>query len=378
MSNNKGTELNEDVIDIEVEGVVMTDEMEAELLETSEAEVYEEGRVFSLKEQFTTLQDAAHVQSEKLAEDISMLELDETKEMITNAIAELEAFAGANEAVSIGFMSKIGSGLLALPGAKAIAGAVGAIKDEKEKQALASGNIKDAAARLFKTLENKQKTLEKTTYSVMAIKERRDQDLGALKEMEKELEAILSSPDTTPQEQFQGRNMIIQVKEALIQSTSKISQVGIIIEAAQSSTFAITSLLPKIKNNFLDDLTISAGLNHLLQYKSMFDETLALVNNIEEHNFEKINKAMIDVVDLNITTAQTDRLTRMSKGRVEAHKALVDKTAKQIQKQTKSIGELTQVQNEMSLIGNHQSAALLASAGVSEKKTNGTTSTGVK
>lgn len=374
-NNNTGNEMNEGqtveaevVIDAEVEMEEVVVEMVDDMVEADE--IIEVHAVADLKDRFTTLQDDAYEVSQKLAEDISMLELDETKEMIQQAIAELESFAGANEAVSIGFFGKIGNGLLALPGVGAIAGAVGAIKDEADKQAIASGNIKDAAERLFATLENKQKTLEKTTYSVMEISQRRNADLVTLEEMEAELIAILENPETDPKENFQARNMIIQVKEALIQSTSKIDQVEIIIESAQSSTFAITSLLPKIKNNFLDDLTISAGLNHLLQYKSMFDETLALVNNIEEHNFAKINQAMIDVVDLNITTSETDRLTRMSNDRLKAHDQLIDKTKDQIQKQTKSIAELTVVQGKMQQLGNRQSAALLASqSGTPAKKT---------
>lgn len=340
--------------------------VETEVLDTDivgeESRSTELTSVTELKTKFTTLQDEAYVLSQKLAEDVSMLELDETKEMITSAIQELEAFAGANEAVSIGFMGKLGNMMLALPGAKTIAGAVGAIATEVDKQRIGSGNIKQAAERLFATLENKQKTLEKTTYSVMEIKTRRVQDLDTLKAMEQELITILENPETDPREMFQGRNMIIQVKEALIQSTSKIDQVEIIIEAAQSSTFAITSLLPKIKNNFLDDLTIAAGLNHLLQYKDMFDSTLALVNNIEEHNFAKINRAMVDVVDLNITTSQTDRLTRMSGDRVKAHTALIDKTKSQIAKQTQSIQALSQVQVQMTQLGDRQKTALLGSS----------------
>lgn len=351
-----------------IEGIKMGDATEAQLVEVEMVEETEVRSVDTLKTQFTTLQDEAYVVSQRLAEDISMLELDETKEMITNAIAELEAFAGANEAVSIGFMSKIGSGLLALPGAKTIAGLVTDVKTESDKQQLASGNIKEAAERLFATLENKQKTLEKTTFSVMEIKTRRDADLGILYDLEQELVDILEDENTSPKENFQARNMIIQVKEALIQSTSKIDQVGIIIESAQSSTFAITSLLPKIKNNFLDDLTIATGLNHLLQYKEMFDSTLRLVNDIEEHNFAKINKAMIDVVDLNITTSQTDRLTRMSKGRLEAHDKLIQKTKNQIALQTKSIKELSGVQHDMKQLGDRQTAALLSSKTEETKK----------
>ena len=109
---------------------VQTELVEVEMVEVQENEVR---TVDALKNQFTTLQDEAYIVSQRLAEDISMLELDETKEMITNAIAELEAFAGANEAVSIGFMSKIGSGLLALPGAKTIAGLVTDVKTEADK-----------------------------------------------------------------------------------------------------------------------------------------------------------------------------------------------------------------------------------------------------
>lgn len=343
----------------------MNENIEAEVVEMVDesTETHETfTSVDELKGKFTKLQDDAYVVSQKLAEDVSMLELGETKELITNAILELEEFAGANEAVSIGFVGKIQNGLLALPGGKTVAKILGDVKEEKEKNDLASGNIKEAAERLFATLENKQVTLEKTTYSVMEIKERRVQDLGTLEDMESSLTEMLENPNTSPKELFQARNMIIQVKEALIQSNSKIDQVEIIIESAQSSSFAITSLLPKIKNNFLDDLTIATSLNHLLQYKEMFDSTLTLVNNIEEHNFEKINRAMVDVVDLNVTTSETDRLTRMSKGRITAHDKLIAKTKEQIAKQTISINELSKVQNQMLTLNDRKTQALLGSS----------------
>ena len=376
--NENVDNVENDTVDAEVlETEVVEDAVETEVLEADEImDAVEEpvfeiktGRVMEMKDQFTNLQDEAYVISQRLADDISMLELDDTKVMITDAIQQLQDFAGANEAVSIGFMSSVGSKLLMIPGAKTAMGAIGAIKDEAEKQAIATGSIKDAAEKLFGTLENKQGTLEKTTYSVMEIKERRVLDMDTLKLMQKELDFILANDETEDIEIFQARNMIIQVKEALIQSDSKIGQVEIIIEAAQSSTFAITSLLPKIKNNFLDDLTISAGLNHLLQYKSMFDETLKLVNDIEEHNFSKINQAMLDVVDLNITTSQTERLTRMGNERIDGQKKLIAKTREQYDAQTRSINELDNVQDQMAQIGSRHTAAMLANPTTDAKAT---------
>ena len=376
MSENQGNTVEVEIVDETVEVRENGTPIEAEFVEDTGTKVENLDRILAIKQEFTTLQDEAFEQSSLLAEKIGMLELDETGEFVTNSVMQLQELAMGNKKIDSGLWGKTKGTLLALPGVKTLAGAVGAIKDEAEKQSITNGSVRDLAEKLFGSLESKKDTIESTTISIMTIEEAREINLVEMNKMLGAVNEIIDSPDTSPKELFQAKNMLIQVEEAIMQSQTKVDQVSTILEVAQASTYQITSLLPSIKSNFLDDMAINAGLQHLLQYKSMYDATVNLVNDIQETNADKINETMLDVVDITISVAQTDRLTRIGQKRIDGHKKLVELTTKQFKKQDESIQALAGIKKELNQLGSRQAAALISTTSASHEDTKNGGKTG--
>lgn len=267
-----------------------------------------------------------------IAKSVSMLQLDEVKGEIANAVLEIEKITNKTNSPSalarIPFIGKF----------------VQQAKEANAEEQLKSGNMVEVVDRLFAALEAKKVNIESTSNMLFDLKEKLIDEVAGLSELERNVLEVIDTD--TGREAFLAKNLLMQVQPTLIQAKDRIGIIDATIQAASVSAQKISSMLPQLQGGLITEMGIQAGLQELNDFKLVFDATVDVVEELSADNNAKIKKTMLDVVDLAVATGSKKtqlRLTNMNAERADVEAQLKEKMNKAVQLQEKQLVKLAEV-----------------------------------
>jgi len=284
--------------------------------------------IATLEKNYEDFTNTSKVLGSKLATSVNMLQLDSVNASVAEAVLQME-----------GMVSKAPSKFAAVPFiGKYLVNA----KNQLAEQELKSSKMVDVVERLFSSLTTKKNNMMDVMETLFGIKELLITEVEFM--IEQEAIAKNIALDGTGIEVTKAKNLLVQVSQTIVKSRDRISVIDTTCKAAEATTVAVSRLLPALQGELITEMAIQGGLQELKDFKTIFDNTLDIVNTLSEENNTSMIKVLEDVVDLSITRP-TDiaRLeqTATSRNAVQARlkKKLADAQTQQ-EKDIKTLGEI--------------------------------------
>lgn len=313
--------------------------------------------------------DEIMAQSSKASIDISskiqLMDLnEESSDLVTDTLLEIESVCNQKT-----FGEKVIS-FLPSPIAKKVRD----IKTETNREIMKQKSVAQIAQRHFDLLEDKKNTLVDNLSSMYMIREKLEQSSNILTLMTGNIDANLTL--LNGEKDADSRKNILKGKELMVQVQSQItSQVGLIDQidtvdfVAQAVIDNINQALPAIKSNFIDQVSITAGLNNLRDLKESVDKTREMTITMSEQTFKESKNVLSQIMEEGIGLSEKDinRLEKLEKEksefRAKVSSQLIDKS-KMLDDRIKKLN--TMIQNQNSTLSN-ESLSEISYKGVGKK-----------
>jgi len=271
-----------------------------------------------------------------IAESINMMELDAVQSSIASAVLEIERITNkTNKPSRFAAIPFIGTFI------KKATIAAG-------EEELKSGSMVEVVDRLFAALNAKKQNIVTTAEVLYNLKDSLIIECAQLTEQETE---VLALAELDSNEGFLARNLLVQVQPALISATDHVGVINATIQAAQVSAQRISAMLPQLQSGLITEMSIQAGLQGLSDFKKVFDETVNLIEDLNEANSKSMNTTLLEVVDLVIAkpgSKQIARIENLNAEREKTQKAIKQKMDGALKEQGHAIKTLANVRANQS------------------------------
>lgn len=291
--------------------------------------------ITTLEQNYANFTNTSKTLGSQLADSVNMLQLDSVNSAVAEAVLQME-----------GMVSKSPSKMASIP---FIGKYLAKTKTDLAEKEIKSSKMVDVVDRLFTSLSTKKDNMMNVMETLFNIKELLITEVAFM--IDQEALAREISLDGKGIEVTKAKNLLVQVSQSIVKSRDRISVIDTTCKAAEATTMAVSQLLPALQGELITEMAIQGGLQELKDFKTVFDNTLEIVNNLSEENNSSMIKVLEDVVDLSVTRP-TDiaRLeeTAMSRNAVQSRlkKKLM---AAQVQ-QDKDIKTLTEIRSEQQLL----------------------------
>ena len=287
-----------------------------------------------LENNYKAFSQASKSQGNKIADSISMLQLNEVNDSIANAISTIEGMTDKGAPGRKSFFAKI----------PVIGTLVNKAADNLDERNIKSGQMVDVINRLFNSLDSKQKNIGTVMHTLYGLRDQMASEHSQLL-IQDESATILSQEDNMTG--FKAKNLQVQVKQSLIKQKDRIQIIDTTIQAAQASSLQISSMLPSLQGELVSEMAIQAGLQELKEYNQIFHTTVDLVNEISEQNEESMQEVLLDVVKLSVNdTMSADRLKKTQTKRKAFQSKLRNELSEAKVNREKKIEVLTEIRIE--------------------------------
>lgn len=273
----------------------------------------------------------------QLADNISMLQLDDTNQNVVEAVLEIEKLTNKKEKSFLRKLPLLG---------RYVGKAEEAITEEK----LRNSNITEVVGRLFSSLESKKNNIIDVMEKLYTIKEQLSHDVDEMIELEHTVKEIASS-DLNNMEVSLAKNLMVQVTPSIIKAKDRIGIIDTTCRAAQATTQSISGLLPSLQGELITEMAIQGGLNELKEFKELFDNTMSTVHQLTKENQTNMGQVLEDVIDLSVTTSRDIvAIENSGKERAALHAKLKEKMAKAVKKRDEDIQRLDVVRENQQVL----------------------------
>lgn len=273
-----------------------------------------------------------------ISDNISMLQLGDANEAVTQAVLEIEAVSRTED---MGWFSKV-------PGIGAL---LKKAKSQVDQTTIRNSNITEVVDRLFKSLNKKNETIMTVAEKLFELRNQMEASKEFLAAQEAlAYEIIESNPSSI--DAMKAKNVLVQVKQLSIKVTERVSLLDGTIKSAEASSTSICALLPQLQGEMITEMAISAGLNELKEFKETFDGTMDIIRGLSRANSDNVQRVMLEVVDLAIQNPKDIALLEdSSRKSIDLHKQLTAKMSDAAAKQHQAIERLSKIQEQQLLLG---------------------------
>lgn len=318
-----------------------------------------------IQKQFDDIMAQSGKASQEISSKIQLMDLnEESSDLVADTLLEIESVCNKRS-----FGDKM-IGLLPSPIAKKVRD----IKAETSRELLKQKSVAQVAQRHFEILEDKKYTLVDNLESMYLIREKLEQSSGILKNMTGQIDANLTllngAKDADSRKNIlKGKELMVQVQSQITSQVGLIDQIDTVDFVAQAVVDNINQALPAIKSNFIDQVSITAGLNNLRDLKESVDKTREMTITMSEQTFRESKNVLSQIMDegIGLSEKDIDRLEKLEKEksefRTKVSNQLVNKS-KMLDTRIKKLN--TMIQNQESTLSN-DSLAEVSYEGTEEK-----------
>lgn len=321
-----------------------------------------------IQKEFDDIMAQSSKASIEISSKIQLMDLnEESSDLVTDTLLEIESVCNQKS-----FGEKV---IAFLP--SPIAKKVRDIKTETNRELMKQKSVAQIAQRHFDILEEKKNTLVENLGSMYMIREKLEQSSLLLTQMTDNIDANLTSLNGA--NDADSRKNILKGKELMVQVQSQItSQVGLIDQidtvdfVAQAVVDNINQALPAIKSNFIDQVSITAGLNNLRDLKESVDKTREMTITMSEQTFKESKNVLSQIMEEGIGLSEKDinRLEKLEKEksefRAKVSSQLIDKS-KMLDDRIKKLN--TMIQNQNATLSN-EALSEISYKGIGKKNKN--------
>ena len=96
-------------------------------------------------------------------------------------------------------------------------------------------------------------------------------------------------------EQLKAKEMIVQVQSQYLTQKDLENQINVVQYVAEQLVESINAALPSIKSNFIDQISINAGLNQMKELKESVDMTRRMTLELQQQAFNDTKEIMSEI-----------------------------------------------------------------------------------
>lgn len=254
----------------------------------------------------------------ELASSISMLQLDVVKETLATSVVEIESLSNKSTSKSV---------LEKLPGmGRWFTKAKEKLRDEQ----LQNGSMSSAVDRLFKALNEKKQNIEDIAETMFRLKKKLAEECSAMEALELDMEKSIDIEELKEADVLRAKGLLTQIKPNIIKAKDRQGVITATIASAEQCALQISAMLPMLESEMITELTIQGGLQELKEFKSIYDSTVEIIEDINEQNEVAVKEVLLDVVDMAIV-APTSKALAQLESRNKSRLELQDKLNKKLE-----------------------------------------------
>ncbi len=287
--------------------------------------------------------------SSTLADKIKLMDInEESADLVANTIREIEHACNKQS-----FGEKM-TNMLPAP----IRNATKKMRSSAEVGLHKQRTVTELAQRHFDALNEKKTNLTESLGQIYVIRDKLVQSteelgkmeqllIGHTKEVKKETN-IEGNSANARMEMLKSKEMTIQVQSQILTQRDLISQIDAVQYVAEQVTESITHTLPTIKANFIDQVSITAGLKNMRDLKDSIDKTRNMTLTLQENTFKDMKDIMGEIHKngMGYTEAEMKRIEDLQKERQRFHASMNDNFTKSDESKTKQIKRLSRMMAE--------------------------------
>lgn len=287
--------------------------------------------------------------SSTLADKIKLMDInEESADLVANTIREIEHACNKKS-----FGEKI-TNMLPAP----IRNATNKMRSNAEVGLHKQRTVTELAQRHFDALNEKKTKLTESLEQIYVIRDKLEQSTQELGKMEqvlighidevKEETNNAGNAASARMEMLKSKEMTIQVQSQILTQRDLISQIDAVQYVAEQVTESITHTLPTIKANFIDQVSITAGLKNMRDLKDSIDKTRNMTLTLQENTFKDMKDIMGEIHKngMGYTEAEMKRIEDLQKERQRFHASMNDNFTKSDESKTKQIKRLSRMMAE--------------------------------
>jgi hypothetical protein len=287
--------------------------------------------------------------SSTLADKIKLMDInEESADLVANTIREIEHACNKKS-----FGEKI-TNMLPAP----IRNATNKMRSNAEVGLHKQRTVTELAQRHFDALNEKKTNLTESLEQIYVIRDKLEQSTQELGKMEqvlighidevKEETNNAGNAASARMEMLKSKEMTIQVQSQILTQRDLISQIDAVQYVAEQVTESITHTLPTIKANFIDQVSITAGLKNMRDLKDSIDKTRNMTLTLQENTFKDMKDIMGEIhkSGMGYTEEEMKRIENLQKERQRFHASMNDNFTKSDESKTKQIKRLSRMMAE--------------------------------
>ncbi len=287
--------------------------------------------------------------SSTLADKIKLMDInEESADLVANTIREIEHACNKRS-----FGEKI-TNMLPAP----IRNATNKMRTNTEVGLHKQRTVTELAQRHFDALNEKKTNLTESLEQIYVIRDKLEQSTQELGKMEQVLIGHIDEVQEETNnvgnaagarmEMLKSKEMTIQVQSQILTQRDLISQIDAVQYVAEQVTESITHTLPTIKANFIDQVSITAGLKNMRDLKDSIDKTRNMTLTLQENTFKDMKDIMGEIHKngMGYTEAEMKRIEDLQKERQRFHASMNDNFTKSDESKTKQIKRLSRMMAE--------------------------------
>ena len=287
--------------------------------------------------------------SSTLADKIKLMDInEESADLVANTIREIEHACNKQS-----FGEKV-TNMLPAP----IRNATKKMRSNAEVGLHKQRTVTELAQRHFDALNEKKINLTDSLEQIYIIRDKLEESTQELGKME---QVLIGHIDDVSQETnnvgnsanarmevLKSKEMTIQVQSQILTQRDLISQIDAVQYVAEQVTESITHTLPTIKANFIDQISITAGLKNMRDLKDSIDKTRNMTLTLQENTFKDMKGIMEEIHKngMGYTDSEMKRIDDLQKERQRFHASMNDNFTKSDEIKTKQIKRLSRMMAE--------------------------------
>ena len=166
-------------------------------------------------------------------------------------------------------------------------------------------SVAELASKHFDTLSEKRDGLTANLESIYKIRDKLDVSTEQLSDMQGDLKTrilyleeasnVKGKAADSRIEQLKAKEMIVQVQSQYLTQKDLENQINVVQYVAEQLVESINAALPSIKSNFIDQISINAGLNQMKELKESVDMTRRMTLELQQQAFNDTKEIMSEI-----------------------------------------------------------------------------------
>ena len=329
-----------------------------------ETTIEDETKVESIKDLeqlFKQTKEDDKVDTSKLTDNFTLKGLDEVKEQIATAAAQIAELAGKGKEQSTA-SSLTSKAIAILPGSTALAKWFGVKSDEMKIEAIKQQSITQVVNGVIASIESKREEVVQIIEELHKIRERAIARVQVLETISDRVEAFLKQSNLSAREILDGQQLASSTKVSIEKLYSKIqSRIEPYIMSATLAVQKVQNIIPTIESDLLGEMGDKVAQQNLQDLIDMTQGITELTSEVSVKIKNSINETIYSSMELLANTGiDIKQLEASAKADIE-HQEKIQKLAKKTQdKINESYQQMTQLHLTMNQKRAEHSQTLIA------------------